>query len=279
LAVNYTHRGLSRLIEDFSNNSAASYVLGNPGQGVATNFPLPQRSYNGYTVAFTKAFADHWQAQASYTYITLNGNVDGLFTPGQGQLDPNINATYDLPQFLINGSGPLAADIQHRIKAYGSYQFIFSPTIGLTLGAAYNGRSGAPLSALGGDILYGGDVVFIIPRGSYGRLPWVHQFDLHATVDISLGQDMRLQFGADCFNVIGSQQTTAVDQSWVFPTNTPTAANPNGNIASLQHIRNPTTGAEYPPVYYPNGVFNPNFGHATAFQTPRNFRLLARFTF
>jgi hypothetical protein len=273
LGVNYTHRGLSRLIEDFSNNSAASYVLGNPGQGVGSNFVNPARIYNGYTVSLTKTYADHWQAQASYTFITLNGNVDGLFTPGQGQLDPNINATYDLPQFLINGFGPLAADTQHRVKFYGSYQFIFTPTVGLTLGGAYNGHSGAPISALGGDPLYGGDTVFIIPRGSYGRLPWVHEVDLHATIDIGLGQDMRLQVGADCFNVLGSQQTTAVDQSWVFPTNTAVAAIPNGTIADLQHIKSPL-GATIPP-----SLFNSNFGHPTQFQAPRNFRLLARFTF
>jgi Carboxypeptidase regulatory-like domain/TonB dependent receptor len=278
LGVNYTHRGLSRLIEDFSNNAAASYVLGNPGIGVASNFPLPSRIYNGYTVSLTKSFADHWQAQASYTYITLNGNVDGLFTPGQGQLDPNINATYDLPQFLINGFGPLQADTQSRIKVYGSYQFIFTANIGLTIGMAYNGHSGAPISALGGDLLYGGDVVFIIPRGIYGRLPWVHEFDLHATVDIGLGQDMRLQLGADCFNVIGSQQTTAVDQSWVNPDNTPVKAIPNGTIASLQHITDPF-GTPYPAYPLPGNVYNTNFGHATAYQTPRNFRLLARFTF
>jgi Carboxypeptidase regulatory-like domain len=288
LGVNYTHRGLSRLIEDFSNNTAASYVLGNPGQGVAGNFVNPARIYNGYTVAFTKAFADHWQAQVSYTYITLNGNVDGLYTPGQGQLDPNINATYDLPQFLVNGFGPLAADTQNRVKAYGSYQFIFSPTIGLTLGGAYNGHSGAPISALGGDPIYGGDVVFIIPRGSYGRLPWVHAIDLHATVDISLGQDMRLQFGADVFNLLGSQQTTLVDQSWVFPPQTAVAPNVNGSVASLQNLKgpggntlcttNPTCG---PPNFPPNtpSVLNTNFGHATQYQAPRNFRLLARFTF
>jgi hypothetical protein len=253
-------------------------VLGNPGQGVAANFPLPQRSYNGYTISFTKSFADHWQAQVSYTYITLNGNVDGLFTPGQGQLDPNINATYDLPQFLINASGPLAADTQNRVKAYGSYQFIFTPTVGLTLGGAYNGHSGAPISALGGDPIYGGNVVFIIPRGSYGRLPWVHEVDLHATVDISLGQDMRLQLGADCFNLLGSQQVTLIDQSWVFPTSTAVAAIPNGTIADLQHIKNPFTGQPYP-VSGPNSVLNPNFGHAIQYQTPRSFRLLARFTF
>jgi len=276
LGVNYTHRGLSRLIEDFSNNAASSYVLGNPGQGFASNFPQPARIYNGYTISLTKTFADHWQAQASYTYITLNGNVDGLFTPGQGQLDPNINATYDLPQFLINGYGPLQADIQSRIKISGSYQIIFTPKLGLTIGGVYVGNSGAPISALGGDILYGGDVVFIIPRGSYGRLPWVHELDLHVTLDVGLAQDMLLQAGVDCFNILGSQQVTAVDQSWVFPANTPVKAIPNGTIADLQHIQSPNAP---PGVFLPASVINPNFGHATAYQTPRSFRLLARFTF
>jgi Carboxypeptidase regulatory-like domain/TonB dependent receptor/TonB-dependent Receptor Plug Domain len=273
LGVNYTHRGLSRLIEDYSNNSAATLVLGNPSLGIASAFTTPARIYNGYTVSVTRPLTDHWQMQASYTFITLNGNIDGLFTASQGQLDPNITAAYDLPQFLINGFGPLAADTQHRIKFYGSYQFIFTPTIGLTIGGAYNGHSGAPISALGGDLLYGGDTVFIIPRGTYGRLPWVHQVDLHATVDIGLGQDMRLQFGADCFNVLGSQEMTAVDQSFVFPASTPVAAIPNGSVTSLQHLTSPNGNP------LPTSFVNPNFGHATAFQAPRSFRLLARYSF
>jgi hypothetical protein len=293
LGFNYTHRGLSRLLEDYSNNSAASYVLGNPGQGIASNFPQPARIYNGYTLFLTKTFADHWQAQASYTYITLNGNVDGLYTSIYGgQLDPNITAVYDLPQFLINAFGPLAADIQSRVKLYASYQFIFSPNVGLTLGAVYNGTSGAAISALGGDALYGADAVFIIPRGSYGRLPWVHQLDAHVTVDIGLGGSDRLSFGADCFNVIGSQQTTAVDQSWVFPAQTAVAPNANGSVASLQHLNGPngqplctTSGGCGPgtaqPTFPPGtpSVINSNFGHPTAYQSPRSFRLLARFTF
>jgi hypothetical protein len=114
----------------------------------------------------------------------------------------------------------------------------------------------------------------------------VHDVDLHATVDIGLGQDMRLQIGADVFNLIGSQQVTAVDQSWVFPSNTPVKAIPNGTIADLQHITSPS-GAPYCtttpcPASFPPGttsVLNPNYGHATQYQAPRNFRLLARFTF
>ncbi len=278
LGVNYTHRGLSRLIEDFSQNSASSYLLGNPGFGIASNFVQPARIYNGYTVSLTKTFADHWQAQVSYTYISLNGNYDGLFSANyQGQLDPNITAAYDLPQFLVNAFGPLQADTQNSIKAFGSYQFVFAPTVGLTLGLAYLGHSGAPISALGGDLLYGADAVYLIPRGTYGRLPWVNDLDIHATVDIGLGGDMKLSVGLDVFNILGLQSPIQVDQSWVFPTNTPVKAEVGATPAQLKAnpLVNPATGQAYPNPQ----PLNPNFGHATQYQAARTFRFLARFTF
>ena len=97
---------------------------------------------------------------------------------------------------------------------------------------------------------------------------------------------MRLQFGADVFNVLGSQQTTAVDQSWVFPTNTSVAAIPNGTPADLHNLHTPNGAplcTSTPcPATFPAGtvsVLNTNFGHPTQFQAPRSFRLLARFTF
>ncbi|MGO8967960.1 MAG: TonB-dependent receptor domain-containing protein [Myxococcaceae bacterium] len=281
LGLNYTHRGLSRLMDDYSNNSAASYVLGNPGQGIASNFVQPARIYNAYTIALTKTFADHWQAQASYTYASLVGNVDGLYDAQNSQLDPNITSSYDLPQFLINSFGRLPNDVRHRIKVYGSYQFLLSPSLGLTLGLAYNGQSGTAISALGGDLLYGGDVIFIIPRGSYGQLPWVNQLDLHATVDLGLGGSLRLSFGIDCFNVLGSQTVTALDQSWVFPYNTPTAAEPNATPQELRSnpLRAPNGTIINPPAQGQPSILNANFGHATAYQSPRNFRLLGRFSF
>lgn len=210
---------------------------------------------------------------------------------GQGQADSTLTGFVvdarshkPLPDVVVTATspalqgeqvavGPLAADMQHRIKFYGSYQFVFTPALGLTLGAAYNGHSGAPISALGGDPLYGGDTVFIIPRGTYGRLPWVHEIDLHLTFDVRLGEDMKLQFGGDCFNVLGSQQMTAVDQSWVYPAATPVAAIPNGTPANLYNLHSP-----YGAPLSPN-VVNSNFGHPTQFQAPRSFRLLARFTF
>jgi hypothetical protein len=51
------------------------------------------------------------------------------------------------------------------------------------------------------------------------------------------------------------------------------AHDPNGNVLC--------TTTPCGPSFQPGtlSVVNPNFGHATAYQTPRSFRLLARFTF
>ena len=234
LGFNYTHRSTPRIIEDYSNNSGASFILGNPGYGAGSVLPRPVRVYNAYTFALTKPMSNRWQAQVSYTYTSLNGNYEGLIQSTYGQLDPNINATFDFPQLVLNAYGPLPSDIVHVVKAFGSYQFVFGPGVAMTLGGAYYGRSGAPISALGGDFFYGPNSIFIIPRGTYGRLPWVHQLDLHLTLDIGLGGAMRLSLGADCFNVLGLQQVTSVDQSYVYPGNIPTKPILNGTVTQLK---------------------------------------------
>jgi hypothetical protein len=86
--------------------------------------------------------------------------------------------------------------------------------------------------------------------------------------------------GADCFNVLGLQQVTSVDQSYVFPGYLPIKAIPNGTVTQLKAgpIQAPD-GTNYVNAYYPAGVLNTNFGHATGYQTPRSFRLLARVVF
>jgi hypothetical protein len=86
-----------------------------------------------------------------------------------------------------------------------------------------------------------------------------------------------LSVGADCFNVFGWQQVTAVDQSWTYADARPL---PNGTVAELKAGPLVSVGGVVPAgVIIPQTYINANFGHATAYQTPRTFRFLARFTF
>jgi hypothetical protein len=91
---------------------------------------------------------------------------------------------------------------------------------------------------------------------------------------------MHLSLGADCFNVLGMQQVTSVDQSYVYPGNIPTKPILNGTVTQLKAgpIQAPN-GQDYVNAYYPAGVLSPNFGHATGYQASRSFRLLARVVF
>jgi len=277
VSFTYTHRNLAHGLEDFSLDEGASFWIGNPGQGIGSSLIRPERIYNGYTVSLSKAFDQGWLGQASYTYSTLEGNVAGFYNPEASaritDILPNVNSDFDLPALRVNRFGPLPSDARHQIKLHGAYQLQLSPAAALTFGAAYNARSGAPISAFGGYPAYGGNAVYLIPRGAVGRLPWVHQVDLHGTLDVRLSPSTTLSVGADCFNVLGSQQVVSVDQSYVAPPQTQAVPIPNGTIADLPS-KLVVNGS---PI--PASNLNPNFGRPTAWQTPRSVRLLARVSF
>src|SRR5262249_45197253 len=127
----------------------------------------------------------------------------------------------------------------------------------------------------GGYSVYGPEQVFILPRGAGGRLAWVHQVDLHATVDLRLSTEMVLSVGADCFNVLGSQQVVAVDQSYVFPRRIEVVPIPGGTVTDLpSKVIDVRTGQ---PITA--GQINTNYGRPMQYQPPRDIRFLARLNF
>jgi hypothetical protein len=292
LGASYTRRWLNKIIEDMSNDNANTYFLGNPGYGIATNFPKAVRNYTAVTVYFTKNFADLWQAQVSYTYQSLVGNDEGLIASNYGQVDPNITANFDLRKLLANSSGPLPGDITNTIKVFASKEFVLMPVLSITLGGAYVGRSGIPVSYLGADNLYGNGVVYILPRGDAGRLPWINTVDGKVGINYRISKDVVLNVGVDVFNLFNFEQVLNVDQNYTFATVLPiigagavpgSATQPNtlkGTPSSLRNIDGST---------YTHDEDNTNFGHpacgaagctlAPAYQAPRTWRFSARVTF
>ncbi|MDQ3126155.1 MAG: TonB-dependent receptor, partial [Pseudomonadota bacterium] len=90
LGANYTHRWLSNVIEDMSRDEAQTYFIGNPGYGIAKDFPKASRTYDALIVYLDKRFSRNFLISGSYTASWLRGNLAGLFRPETGQLDPNI---------------------------------------------------------------------------------------------------------------------------------------------------------------------------------------------
>lgn len=270
VGAQYTKRWQNRVIEDMSRDNAASYFIGNPGYGVAKDFPKAERDYDALTLFLQKTFSGGWLAQGSYTLSYLRGNWSGLFKPETRQIDPNMNTDFDLISLLPNREGPLPGDRTHQIKLFGAKDFVFKNGLLVQLGGAYRARSGAPTSFLGSHQIYGPDEVYILPRGSGERLPWVHDIDAHVAVGMQLAKDVTVMLAVDSFNLFNFQAVTAVDERYTGAYVLPIAGGSRSDLDKLQSA----FGGAFDPADK-----NPNFGKPTAYQAPRTFRISARATF
>ena len=291
LGLSYTKRWINTIIEDMSRDEANTYFLGNPGYGIAKDFPKATRDYDAVTLYFSKSFSDLWQAQVSYTWSYLRGNYNGLFRPEDGQLDPNINSDFDLVSLLANRTGPLSGDRTHVIKAYGAKEFVVNGSFSLVLGLAYNGRSGAPLNYLAAQILYGPDQAFVLPRGSAGRGPWIHSIDGKLSGVIKVTKENAVTLSVDIFNMFNFAGATSQDETFstveVLPYTPPAGStlspqeaaciagsNPNC-VPSLKKFDADTGTA----VQATKADFNPNFKRVTSYQQPLTVRFGVKVTF
>jgi hypothetical protein len=292
LGANYTKRWMNYVIEDMSRDEATTYFLGNPGYGIANDFPKAERKYDAVTIYFSKIFADEWLGEASYTISRLYGNYAGLFRPETGQLDPNINSDFDLKSLLPNRTGPLPGDRTHQIKLFGAKDWGLNPENHVTTGLGFRATSGEPNNTFGSHNLYGLDEVFILPRGSAGpngvsdRLPWNFSADLQLGYQYRIDKDKTVNFTVDVFNLFNFQAETGRDfrytTSNVFPV-------PDGKPADIPQTSSspcvlPPAGtcklhsADDNTAFDPAGV-NPNYGRPTQYQPPRVFRFGLRMTF
>ncbi len=283
LGAAYTKQWLNYAVEDMSRDEATTYFIGNPGAGIAKDFPLATRDYDSFMVYFSKSFSKQWLAQVNYTLSWNRGNIAGLFRPETGQLDPNINSDFDLISLLANRTGDLPGDRRHVIKVFGAKEFTLPHNVLLNLGLSYNARSGTPLNVLGSHPIYGGGEVFILPRGVFGRTPWVHSIDTNITVGYQFSKTNNVTLGVDIFNLFNFQQTTGLDQTYTTADVLPCAGCSADNIPNKDGViktSDPTKVLRYPDgsTFDPADV-NPNWQNPTSFQTPRQIRVNARVTF
>lgn len=267
LGLSYTRRWLNYVIEDMSRDEANTYFIGNPGYGIATDFPKANRNYDAIILYMHKRFADHWLASASYTVSWLRGNISGLFRPESGQLDPNINSDFDLISLLDNRQGPLPGDHRHDIKVFGAGEIPLPGNNFILAGGALRARSGGPTNVMASHYLYGSNESFILPRGAGERLPWNFSVDTNTGFRHQFGKSYALSLTMDVFNVLNLQQTIAVDETYTTGDVNPI---PGGSVSDLNGLND---------IYDEPVVKNPNFGKPIAYQRPRTFRFGLRFEF
>jgi hypothetical protein len=145
--------------------TGAAYV-GTPGKGDFTILPKPVRQYR----ALELAAEGRWRElayRASYVLSRSRGNYPGLFSSDHGFANPGISATFMIPEHAVNSTGLLPNDHTHVFKFSGSRRMAF----GLTTGTFITVQSGSPMNAFGPSPY--GWPVFVEPRGSAGRTPWL----------------------------------------------------------------------------------------------------------
>ncbi len=267
IGAQYTHRWMNRVIEDMSRDEAATYFIGNPGYGIAKDFPKAQRIYDALTLFIDKRFSRNWLITGSYTLSYLRGNIAGLFRPETGQLDPNINSDFDLISLLDNRYGYLPGDTRHSLKIFSAGEIALRNRQAILVGGAVRANAGGPTNVLGSHVLYGADEAFILPRGTGDRLPWNFRIDTNIGYVKELNKGLRLSFGMNIYNVGNFQAVIARDNTYTFDDVLPIKG---GSKEDLPNLTN-TDGVAVTP--------NPNFGKPTAYQTPRQFSFNIRLTF
>ncbi len=128
LGAALVHRRLGRVIEDISTDGARSYVIAEPGRverrrggplrgqidriddaaqrqrleerlamfrGIRA-FERPHREHAALQLTLRRRFGRALDVRASYTYARTRGNYPGLYSPDNGQADPNVSSQYDL---------------------------------------------------------------------------------------------------------------------------------------------------------------------------------------
>lgn len=251
--ASYTRRRLVRSLRAITTNEGSSVFIANPGFGMGSVVSEAVRDYDAVTVQVDRTFGGQWMAQGSYTWSWLRGNEDGLFQPF---------TSWD------NRNGPLPDDHTHSVKLFAGREFTLAAKTKVTVGGSYLAESGAPTSALGSHPFYGDGAVFLTPRGSGPRLPWVHRVDLHLGLVQSLPAGLTVHATLDAFNLFDFQAVTAVDERYT--------------LSDARPLPCPCTADDLASVASPSGaavVPNPSFHRPIAYQLPRTIRFGAKVAF
>ena len=223
------YRILREGIDDVYLVDEGRYQYGNPGSGILSAWPKPQRDYASLILSIERRGDEHFNFLASYVLSRNYGNYEGLFSAFNFRAIPNQNATFDdLENSFTNATGLVPNDRTHVFKFAGSYRFSF----GLVTGISFVAQSGTPLSDYA-RTNYG--IKFLSPRGSAGRTPAVWDLNARLTYGFKLTGSWFTKLILDIFHIASQRQPVYIDQRHYFPNDE------NGN----PDVLNPTYGQAY----------------------------------
>lgn len=188
----------------------------------------PRRTYKALEFVLDRAWDERWSFNAAYTLSYSEGNAEGPVNSDTDFADAGRTEAFDNPSVNLNAYGPLPNDRRHQLKLRGAYAFNEQWELGSTL-SAISGRpiSGIGVAAPGDDTAFysfytcvrnctGNDpqstrVYELVPRGGFGRTPWLYDVGLSLawTPELALG-DLRVELAV--FNLLNNERVTQVDE-------------------------------------------------------------------
>ena len=243
---------------------------------VGSLFNKPRRNYDQFTFEVRKRFAKNWMVVGNYTYSRLVGNYDGYVDPLTGAINLGASSQYDLPELVRNSFGPLSTNTPHRFRIDGFYSFDLAEAGRLTLGTSFRYQSGYPISLKASNNRYGFGSVYLLPRGSGGRVEANYNWNLSIGYAYPLPGELELEVAVRWFNVTNAKAALRVDENYSFENSRAVAG---GDLGDVKHAK--IQGSQNPNDFFQRGVVSPqgNFGVQTAFQNPTaaQFDVILRF--
>ncbi len=208
LSFIYSRRFLNQAVETLGLADGAQTQIGNPGFGSAASILKATRDYEALTFSASRAFADTWLLQASYTWTYLRGSYEG-----PGAL-PHATAAFDVPSALINSTGALPADRTHIIRLFVAKDLEFNRHVSVSIGAGYLGQSGQPISYLAWHPVSGANGTYVFSRGEAGRTGFEHSINARLAATYRLDHETSVTFSAEAFNLFNFQEATVMNQTF-----------------------------------------------------------------
>lgn len=181
----------------------------NPGRAPLAFLPRPNGSYEALELTARKLDGSRLSFLLSYVLSRHYGNYVGLYDQDAGVGNPNSGSNFSNPTELQDASGLLPNDRTHVVKASGWYRF----GARFTVGSHVTLQSGTPLSYLGANPIYSFDFVFLKPRGTAGRTPWLWDLNLHLSYNLGRsGAPLSSRIVLDAFHLLSGKRPVLIGQ-------------------------------------------------------------------
>ncbi len=209
-----------------------SVIVGNPGSGMLEALPAFKRKYAALELSLGTYETTRLSFFTSYVLSVNKGNYTGFFDQDNGQIaKPGDYQGLQVLEQVTNSYGYMPNDRRHVFKMNASYRFKF----GLTAGSSFWIMSGTPYNEFGQSSYGAQRYVYLVERGTAGRLPTLWDLNLRLTYDFDI-TSVHGKIFLDALHVGSPMKTVQLDEVRYFDYD---MTNPNDNYGNVVQYQPP----------------------------------------